>query len=152
MSVVTCSVCNRLQRISTKERKYILLPELYVCSWQCTLDWIYKPRSFPCHPVNMWNAFETEPMAYPLFRSDYERRCSEDLSARGIPWLYESYSFRVGESGAYTPDFWLPLHGCFLETKGIWWTSQRKKFKKFLEQYPTVPIMLVNWMLKDEMC
>src|SRR4051812_22895140 len=54
-----------------------------------------------------------------MFRSRLEAAWGEYLTAAGLKWEYESGRYRVG-TGRYTPDFWLPTVGVFVEVKPLW--------------------------------
>jgi len=153
MPNVRCAVCKRLQRLPNQDRKYILVYSRFICSWSCALKWIKKqiPLDGKYTPQQMWGAIPVnEGGAYADFKSDFERKVATVFDLEGIDWQYEKWMFEVGQNGHYTPDFWLPKFGSFIEVKGMWWTTQRRKFDKFTGQYSKVPIMLFNWLLKPE--
>lgn len=93
-------------------------------------------------------------------RSGFERRIAKSLTDRGITYTYESHSFvywkkpykpkcfdcgstEVYEERIYTPDFWLPDYGFFLETKGKFTATDRKKMQLVRKANPEVDIRMV---------
>jgi hypothetical protein len=92
-------------------------------------------------------------------RSKYEGRVAKALDSAGIRWEYESYRLQywlrvpgsrctacggneTERSGWYTPDFWLPDLGVFLETKGRFLSKDRTKMKAVHEQHPDENIVM----------
>ena len=80
------------------------------------------------------------------FRSKFEQRIAKELESRGVRYEYEAYQFPYTEplrrnrarcstcggsklvrDGWYTPDFWLPDSGLFIETKGRFTAADRRK-------------------------
>jgi len=93
-------------------------------------------------------------------RSKYELAVARRLDEIGVAYEYESYRLQywrkvagarckdceggqVERSGWYTPDFWLPDIGIFLETKGRFLSRDRSKMQAVLEQHPEETIVLV---------
>ena len=72
------------------------------------------------------------------------------LKKNQIRWEYEAYHFPVGDRKWYTPDFYLPEHGVFCETKGGWGVGSKQKLDMFLRQYDPVPVVVVHWLLANE--
>ena len=152
MPNVRCAVCKRLHRLQNKQRRYILAYNRFVCSWLCVTKWVKRqiPLDGKYDPQQMWGAHPVNHGVNQEFKSDLERLFAGALDLEGIEWQYEKWMFDVGEGGHYTPDFWLPKYGSLVEVKGMWWTAKRRKFDRFIEQYPKVPILLFNWLLKEE--
>lgn len=64
-------------------------------------------------------------------RSSYEVIYAEYLLTNGIPFEYEPQRFILGPRLSYTPDFYLPLSGAWVETKGFanpGWLRRRDLF------------------------
>lgn len=148
MPTIACSICNRLQTIKLKERKYLILDDVFVCSRDCVLEWItrHMAKVQDDGPGVWWSAQRVRHPLNQEFRSNFERVFAGFLEAEGIRWLYEEWRFKVRNS-LYFPDFYLPDFGCFIETKGLWTASQRTKFKNFRVIYPEVPLLVVSWLL-----
>lgn len=80
------------------------------------------------------------------FRSGLEKRISDDLKAKGVPFDYEKLkiTYTVPErSATYTPDFVLLDNGIIVESKGIFDTADRKKHLLIKQQHPELDIRLV---------
>ena len=92
-------------------------------------------------------------------RSKYEARVAKQLDTLGIRYEYEThrleYWLRVPgsrcaacggketeRSGWYTPDFWLPDLGIYMETKGRFLSKDRTKMKAVAEQHPDEIILM----------
>jgi hypothetical protein len=45
----------------------------------------------------------------------------------------------------YTPDFWIPERGLFIEVKGMWKLGSRSKMNLMLKTYPNLPILWIPW-------
>lgn len=79
------------------------------------------------------------------YRSGLEEDISYELAALGIPIVYEQdkVSFEWPKRlASYTPDFRLPKPGGFfyLETKGLWVTSDRQKHVLIKQQHPDLDL------------
>jgi len=83
------------------------------------------------------------------FRSLYEYFVAMWLKDRGIRCMYEPFTFTWGTK-EYTPDFFLPTHGCLLEVKGKWGASQKTKLMRFREQFPRIPVLVVTWLIHED--
>lgn len=67
------------------------------------------------------------------FRSGYERSVAESLVLdAGLSVEYEPHWVRLSSGRKYAPDFYLPDRGVWLEVKGEWRGSGRKKFDEAL--------------------
>lgn len=94
------------------------------------------------------------------FRSKFEREFARDLIARGIEYEYESWVLpyylpvpggvcskcscsEVVSFKRYTPDFWLPRQGVWVETKGKFSSKDRTKMKAIVTQYPKDTFIMV---------
>jgi hypothetical protein len=144
-----CSVCDRFQPISTKDWKYASCLPDHFCSCVCLLEWIREQKPNPDAEWGDWAVPNPTYRTSPNFRSDYEAHFSEWLNQNGIGWVYEPFTFAVG-AGTYTPDFFLPRQGVFLETKGAWGIGQKKKLVDVTEQYSDLPLAVVPWLLAEE--
>lgn len=146
---INCSICNQVRTISTKDWKLILHDEPYVCSSYCVLEWVIQGwRSYP-YRVDVDGMLWNRPVSNPIFRSNFEERVFSFFKKNNVLLQHEAYTFKVG-NGSYTPDFWIPISGAFIETKGKWQLGQRTKFKKFRAQYPDVLILIIPWTIQSE--
>ena len=87
----------------------------------------------------------------PHFANPAEVECAKILDFYGIEWEYEPTSFvlETDESGrvieAFTPDFYLPEQGLYLEVtvmKQSLVTRKNRKIRKLRERYPEIKIKL----------
>lgn len=78
------------------------------------------------------------------FRSGLEKRTAAWLSLRKVKFKYEEtrIPYAVSEVRHYTPDFQLP-NGIYIETKGRFLPSDRKKHLLVKKQYPELDIRFV---------
>jgi hypothetical protein len=64
-----------------------------------------------------------------LFRSFWELEWAQYLDSCDILWEYERYYIDC-PSGRYTPDFYLPERNIWIEVKGLYTESSRKKVRE----------------------
>jgi len=147
MPTVRCCVCAKHVTISTKERQYLILGEEYACSRPCVLRWIGQPGDIPIDPMLDWGAVLN--LQANGFRSHFEHNFARFLNEESVPFAYEPWAFSVGD-GWYIPDFWLPKHTKFIETKGRWSAGQKGKMRRFREEYPSIRLLIVPWLLNSE--
>jgi hypothetical protein len=78
------------------------------------------------------------------FRSGLEKRTAAWLNLRKVKFKYEEtrIPYAVSETRHYTPDFQLP-NGIYIETKGRFLPSDRKKHLLVQKQYPELDIRFV---------
>ncbi|QBQ72686.1 endonuclease [Roseobacter phage CRP-5] len=78
------------------------------------------------------------------FRSGLEKRTAAWLNLRKVKFKYEEtrIPYAVSETRHYTPDFQLP-NGIYVETKGRFLPSDRKKHLLVKKQYPELDIRFV---------
>ena len=88
-------------------------------------------------------------------RSKFERTVATNLHSKGVTYEYERYQFPYTEPlrknrakcsdcgstnlvrmGWYTPDFWLPNSGLFIETKGRFTAADRRKMLAVISENP----------------
>lgn len=100
-------------------------------------------------------------------RSGLEERIAQELDALGVEYEYEArvLAYDAKTRGAkchacgskecyairkYTPDFWLPEQGFFIETKGRWTGADRNKHVAVRNSNPNVEIRFIfqynNWL------
>lgn len=106
-----------------------------------------------------------------IFRSKYERRLREWLEARNVKFLYESRRFTLsvpiirGQCGdcrsthvvrftEYTPDWFFPETGMYVESKGKFDARARRIALAMQDQHPDVSYSLLlqrdNWLTKTK--
>lgn len=147
MPIRRCAVCKRVQTIPLMQKHYLIVNDELVCSKKCVLDWIQRPR--PRFSTEDVYKIRRDIAVVGEYRSKYEKYFHLWLEEEHkVVAYYEPYTFKVG-NGFYTPDFFLPKYGCFLETKGNWGIGQRKKLSRFRSQYPDVSLLVVSWLLQD---
>ena len=78
------------------------------------------------------------------FRSGLEKRTAAWLKLRKVKFKYEEtrIPYAVSETRHYTPDFQL-TNGIYIETKGRFLPSDRKKHLLVQKQYPELDIRFV---------
>ena len=81
-----------------------------------------------------------------------EARFARLLDFYRIRWEYEPHTFplREDESGAvreaFTPDFWLPEQGVYVEITVLRQplvTRKNRKLRRFRERYPETPVRML---------
>lgn len=73
-------------------------------------------------------------------RSLSEALMAHTLDLLGVEWEYEPERFDLGW-GLYTPDFYLPEFGHWVEVKGMWTDSSRRKFDEFSTTHHASAVM-----------
>lgn len=150
-----CQVCEKLRFVKMADVKLLDKSGPFICSKRCLslqLAWIKRQPSTQktYWAITVGAAWKVkDPPDHPNFRSDYERHFAEWMTELGIEWRHEMFYFDLNGK-TYTPDFWLPMHAVFLETKGQWGPGQHKKLKLFRETYPWITLLVVHWLLEDE--
>ncbi len=150
-----CEICEKLRFVKTADVKLLDKSGPFICSKECLgrqLAWIkVQPSTMKTYwAITVGAAWKVkDPPDHPNFKSDYERHFAEWMTAEGIEWRHERFYFELNGK-TYTPDFWLPLHATFLETKGQWGPGQHKKIKLFREHFPWIRLWVVPWLLKDD--
>tara|TARA_R100000329_G_scaffold111980_1_gene91974 strand:- start:120 stop:497 length:378 start_codon:yes stop_codon:yes gene_type:complete len=76
------------------------------------------------------------------FRSGLEEQVAKLLSGLGISYGYESEKLGYTIEHTYTPDFVLPNY-TYLETKGYWSPSDRRKILNVLKANPELDLRMV---------
>lgn len=77
------------------------------------------------------------------FRSSYEYKYAKYLDKLEIKWQYEPKTFDLGNT-TYTPDFYLLKENKYIEIKGWFTISARKKIEIFKELYPDINFLLLQ--------
>lgn len=109
------------------------------------------------------NTFTTKAARAAGYRSGFEAFFAQELEFYGIPYEYESGNCKLsytkpvmnsqclvcGTSGEcvqyhnYTVDFYLPAQGVFIETKGRFTASDRRKHELIKEQHPDFNLFIL---------
>lgn len=90
------------------------------------------------------------------FRSSWEANYARFLNFTKEPWEYEpkTFIFEAIEIGtrSYTPDFWLPRKGHYIEIKGWMDPKSEVKLKRMAKYFPEVKIEVVGaeWFRQAE--
>jgi hypothetical protein len=98
----------------------------------------------------------TPEVGLPASRVDFvhnsEQQLARLLDFYGVHWEYEPHTFvlatdeRGATTEAFTPDFWLPDHGIYLEVttmRQALVTRKNRKVRHLREQHPEVRIRVV---------
>ena len=87
----------------------------------------------------------------PRFVNEAELEYAKILDYYGVPWMYEPHTFVLERDAegkvveAFTPDFFLPEQGLYLELttmKQSLVTRKNRKLRKLRERYPEIKIKL----------
>lgn len=78
------------------------------------------------------------------FRSDYELQLAKSLAEMGVDFRYEEEKITyVPKPKTYTPDFYLPEQGIYIEAKGFFSPADRQKMLLVTSQNPLLDIRMV---------
>ena len=78
----------------------------------------------------------------PKYRSNLEKNIADLLEGLGVSFLYESEKLSYTIEHNYTPDFVLPNY-TYLEAKGYWSPSDRRKILNVLKANPEIDLRMV---------
>lgn len=123
----------------TKKECSLLIPVVdQFCSADCFLYFIslqakFKNGSQPnAKSPFVSDVFDVwDDITNRYYRSWYEVYVARCLWFNEINFEYET-RFIFVKNRPYTPDFWLPEYRSFIEVKGFWGMSSKKKFKMAL--------------------
>ena len=91
------------------------------------------------------------PTEQPRFQNEVERECAKVLDYYGVRYEYEPHTFVLERDAdgriveAFTPDFFLPEQGLYIELttmKQSLVTRKNRKLRRLREQYPDVKAKL----------
>src|SRR6056297_537591 len=143
--------CQKGFDLPLKEARLIIQDFELFCSPQCFLKYVLE-----CEKKNAVNivygpcvsvAYECwDDTTSQFYRSMYEVYVVRFLLKHGIEFYYEPHSFKV-EKSFYTPDFWLPEKGLYIECKGKWGMGSKTKTQKAAKQIPLV--LLPSYLQKQ---
>lgn len=159
MSII-CDVCMHEIFFSKRERNSVLYENTLFCSSNCFL--VYLKENSKINISEYPDVFKPATISYPdqewseilnkFFRSKYEVIVAEWLFFHGINTVYEEITIDFMDGSTYTPDFYLPDLGYFIEVKGSWLGSGKKKLKRAINlgiQIELLPYYLKNSFIKD---
>jgi hypothetical protein len=154
----SCAVCGDNSKLTGTKARY-LHPRLdYLCSKKCILSrlssFTYYSCKYPAGGVEVAEGIDQPDFAYSTkvhqaFRSNFEMHVADWFYDSDIPFEYEPVYFQFAKT-MYTPDFWLPEQGVFIEVKGRWGDSKKGKLSQFMTAFPNVNLVLIPWVLRDE--
>jgi len=131
--------CGRGYEIPRKVKKELLVGFDAFCGEECLYQLLVDEGRTDLR-VKDWQGVEPSQMDEPtefwcketrrFFRSRIEATFARWCDANVIKWEYEPYTIRFKENQTYTPDFWLPEYSYFIEVKGAWGGSAKKKLRK----------------------
>lgn len=76
------------------------------------------------------------------FYSRWEANIARLYTYLKIKWEYAPKSFDIGGQ-KYTPDFYLPESGTYVEVKNFWWSYSKIRDGKFRERYPNIRLDVI---------
>lgn len=85
-------------------------------------------------------------MVKDKYKSKFERRLATTFRKRKLEFKYEAQKFKFIQpqlERTYTPDFWLPQVGAYVESKGKLTPEDRKKLLWWRESNPNVPLIIL---------
>jgi hypothetical protein len=80
-----------------------------------------------------------------FYRSWYEVYVARFFRHKKIDFMYEEIGLRIGKTKIYTPDFFLPSKGLFVEVKGRWYMSAKTKFRNATNEFPIALLPAHLW-------
>lgn len=142
---ITCSVCGTNFNLSLHEYSYINWKEPFVCSKNCVLSWIHSHKL----PLLNYSSFAVKLYDLKEYKSEYEKNVAKFLTNHNIKFKYEFIGFNLFNE-TYTPDFYLPKYGCFLEVKGLWGIGSKKKMENFRVIHKNINLLILPWVISKE--
>ena len=88
-------------------------------------------------------------MPFPQYRSRLEKQMGQFLTQLGVPFAFEPHRIPFKKEHQYLPDFFLEGYGFYIETKGRFVSTDRRKHKEIVdrkkhllikEQHPEIDI------------
>jgi hypothetical protein len=106
------------------------------------------------------NSYTTAAARAAGYRSGFEQNLADYLDKHGIKYEFEKHkllyrkpvtkgvcstceSHDVVQVCSYTPDFFLPEHGVYIESKGRWVAADRAKHQLLMDQHSDEDIRLL---------
>jgi hypothetical protein len=123
------------------------------CLYQLLVDEGHKDNGAIAKIPSIVPSLMTEPNVFWCRETRrYYRSKSEAIFARWcnsncIEWEYERYMFKFIDNKTYTPDFWLPEYSHFVEVKGRWGGSAKRKLRKAAQSQIGV-ILIPDYLIR----
>ena len=128
--------CGKDLGIAGGQNNYMLSGIEHYCSAFCFLDALKFTETSPLgratirrsrlpRPFESWSF-----LTHSHYRSMWEVLFAEVMSFKDIKCVYEPYTLTLTNGQEYTPDFYLSDYNLFIETKGVWSGSGKKKLKQ----------------------
>jgi len=76
------------------------------------------------------------------FHSRWEANMARLYNFLHMKWEYEPKTFDIGGQ-SYTPDFYLPEKGIYIEVKNFWWKYSKERDTKFRVCYPDMKLKVI---------
>jgi hypothetical protein len=99
----------------------------------------YDERPLPKHGRGKGGYYKGKWM-----RSSWEIEFAQNLDSNNINYDYEPKRFKLSNGTSYTPDFYIPSVNLWIEIKGFWTESAKKKFSLFVEEYKNEKIIVIG--------
>jgi len=139
--------------VARRDYNYLLSETEQYCSIDCFFNSLTSTQKSPvgnailkrsdiATPYDSWSS-----LLRRFYRSLFEVKFAEILYLRGITFLYEPFTLELTNNKKYTPDFYLPDYRLFVELKGVWTGSGKKKLR--MAMYDGVNIRLIPYYLSD---
>jgi hypothetical protein len=153
--------CNKEITFSRQEERNLLDGFEIFCSQKCLLQYIsnavVSPPKLTRNPPKVNCDFDFyDPKTKQFFRSLYEVWFARFLNQHSIQFIYEAHAFSL--SGRYyTPDFYLPEKELYIECKGLWKESSKKKIRELSKSAHIILLpsyfqkLLKKYRLKDDL-
>ncbi|OHB19471.1 MAG: hypothetical protein A2666_04900 [Parcubacteria group bacterium RIFCSPHIGHO2_01_FULL_47_10b] len=77
------------------------------------------------------------------FYSRWEANIARVFNFERIAWVHQPQRFSLG-SHTYTPDFFLPDRGVYVEVKNYWNAYSLERDTKFRALYPNIPLRVIS--------
>jgi hypothetical protein len=143
--------CGKGFDLHYKLKKQLLVGFDYFCDGDCVLKYLldkgigdpyYKisehPFIYPSAMSTPFDYWDKELKRY--FRSKSESTTARCFEANKIKWDYEKFSIKFPKGKWYTPDFWLPEFSHFIEVKGLWAGSAKRKLRLASQKFNIILI------------
>jgi|SRR3989344_27978 len=111
------------------------------CSNQCVMNVVgRRPTSPRAARGKAGIRRDISPTIY--FYSRWEANIARLYTYLGISWQYAPTTFDIG-GHTYTPDFYLPETGVYVEVKNFWWKYSRIRDEKFRKLYKNLQLEVI---------
>ena len=129
-----CPKCGKVFRSQRWEKKRY-------CSVFCLIrDVGSRPTSPRAARAKAGIRMDIDPNIY--FFSRWEANFARILNLRSVPWIFQPKRFQL-ETQKYTPDFYLPASGEYIEIKNFLSDYSKRRDDEFRKCFPNVKLTLV---------